>query len=56
MSSVPFDARQPLFTTPSAAVSFSGDRGEFFRLVRNGALLELVTFEAEWASLKAICN
>jgi uncharacterized membrane protein YjgN (DUF898 family) len=28
---------------PPAAVSFSGDRGEFFRLVRRGAALELVT-------------
>jgi uncharacterized membrane protein YjgN (DUF898 family) len=25
-------------------VSFSGDRGEFFRLVRNGTMLELITF------------
>ena len=29
---------------PPAPVSFSGDRREFFRLVRNGTLLELVTF------------
>jgi uncharacterized membrane protein YjgN (DUF898 family) len=29
---------------PPSEVSFSGDRGEFFRLVRNGAGLELITF------------
>jgi uncharacterized membrane protein YjgN (DUF898 family) len=29
---------------PPTAVSFVGDRGEFFRLVRNGAALELITF------------
>jgi uncharacterized membrane protein YjgN (DUF898 family) len=33
----------PPLTAPARA-SFSGDRGEFFRLVRNGAALELITF------------
>jgi uncharacterized membrane protein YjgN (DUF898 family) len=39
MSFVP----QPPPPLPPAPVSFSGDRGEFFRLVRRGAVLELVT-------------
>jgi len=44
MTSAPFHPGQPLPATPPGMVSFSGDRGEFFYLVRNGALLELVTF------------
>jgi uncharacterized membrane protein YjgN (DUF898 family) len=44
MSSVPqFPSPPPLPALP-VKVDFSGDRGEFFRLVRNGAALELVTF------------
>jgi uncharacterized membrane protein YjgN (DUF898 family) len=36
----------PHFSPPSppVKVEFSGDRGDFFRLVRNGAALELITF------------
>src|SRR6201996_1733627 len=37
----------PHFSPPPASpvkVQFSGDRGDFFRLVRNGAGLELITF------------
>src|ERR1700761_7712251 len=43
MGSVPHFAPPPL---PASAVKveFSGDRGEFFRLVRNGGALELITF------------
>jgi uncharacterized membrane protein YjgN (DUF898 family) len=44
MSSVPFHPRQPLSPASSARVSFSGNRGEFRRLVTRGAALELVTF------------
>jgi uncharacterized membrane protein YjgN (DUF898 family) len=44
MSSVPhFPAPPPVPASQLRGV-FSGDRGEFFRLVRNGAALELVTF------------
>jgi uncharacterized membrane protein YjgN (DUF898 family) len=41
---VPGHPPRPLLPASSTKVSFSGDRGEFFRLVRNGTGLELVTF------------
>ena len=44
MSSVPFHSAPPPLPASQVKVEFSGDRGEFFRLVRNGAALELVTF------------
>jgi uncharacterized membrane protein YjgN (DUF898 family) len=44
MSSVPHVPPRPPSPLSPVKVSFSGDRGEFFRLVRNGAGLELVTF------------
>jgi uncharacterized membrane protein YjgN (DUF898 family) len=44
MSSVPQFPSPPPLPASSVKVDFSGDRGEFFRLVRNGAALELVTF------------
>jgi uncharacterized membrane protein YjgN (DUF898 family) len=44
MSSVPHVPPRPPSPLSPAKVSFSGDRGDFFRLVRNGAGLELVTF------------
>jgi uncharacterized membrane protein YjgN (DUF898 family) len=44
MSSVPFHPAPPPVPASSLKVEFSGDRGEFFRLVRNGAALELITF------------
>ena len=44
MSSVPFRSAPPPVPASQVKVEFSGDRGEFFRLVRNGAALELVTF------------
>ena len=44
MSSVPpYPPRRPLPPALPAAVSFSGDRGEFRRLVTRGAALELIT-------------
>jgi uncharacterized membrane protein YjgN (DUF898 family) len=44
MSSVPHFPTPPPLPASSVGVEFSGDRGEFFRLVRNGAALELITF------------
>ena len=44
MSSVPFHSAPPPVPASQVKVAFSGDRGEFFRLVRNGAALELITF------------
>jgi uncharacterized membrane protein YjgN (DUF898 family) len=45
MSSLPqFPPPRPLPPPLPSQVSFSGDRGEFFRLVRNGTMLELITF------------
>ena len=44
MGYVPFYSAPPSLPESSVKVEFSGDRGEFFRLVRNGAALELITF------------
>jgi uncharacterized membrane protein YjgN (DUF898 family) len=44
MSSVPHFPPPPPLPAPSVKADFSGDRGDFFRLVRKGAGLELVTF------------
>jgi uncharacterized membrane protein YjgN (DUF898 family) len=44
MSSVPHFPAPPPVPASQVKVEFSGDRGEFFRLVRNGAALELITF------------
>jgi uncharacterized membrane protein YjgN (DUF898 family) len=44
MSSVPHFPAPPPLPPSQVKVEFSGDRGEFFRLVRNGAALELITF------------
>jgi uncharacterized membrane protein YjgN (DUF898 family) len=44
MSSVPHVPAPPPLPASQVKVEFSGDRGDFFRLVRNGAALELVTF------------
>ncbi len=44
MSSVPHFPAPPPLPASQVKVEFSGDRGEFFRLVRNGAALELITF------------
>jgi uncharacterized membrane protein YjgN (DUF898 family) len=44
MSSVPHFSAPPPLPASSVKVEFSGDRGDFFRLVRNGAALELITF------------
>lgn len=44
MSSVPHFPPPPPLPASSVKVEFSGDRGDFFRLVRNGAALELITF------------
>jgi uncharacterized membrane protein YjgN (DUF898 family) len=44
MSSVPHFPAPPPLPASSVKAAFSGDRGEFFRLVRNGTGLELITF------------
>src|ERR1700685_3835931 len=45
MSSVPhFPQQPPPLPASSVIADFSGDRGDFFRLVRNGTGLELITF------------
>src|SRR5271167_1369300 len=44
MSSVPHFPSPPPLPASSVKAAFSGDRGEFFRLVRNGTGLELITF------------
>ena len=44
LGSVPFHPAPPPLPASSVKVEFSGDRGEFFRLVRTGAALELITF------------
>jgi uncharacterized membrane protein YjgN (DUF898 family) len=44
MSSVPHFPTPPPLPASSVKVDFSGSRGEFFRLVRNGTGLELITF------------
>ena len=44
MGSVPHFPAPPPLPASSVRVQFSGDRGDFFRLVRNGAVLELITF------------
>jgi uncharacterized membrane protein YjgN (DUF898 family) len=44
MSSVPHFPPPPPLPASSVKAAFSGDRGEFFRLVRNGTGLELITF------------
>src|SRR6201986_749842 len=44
MSSVPHVAPPPPLPASSVKVTFSGKRGDFFRLVRNGTGLELITF------------
>lgn len=44
MSSVPHFPAPPPLPASSLKVEFSGNRGEFFQLVRNGAALELITF------------
>jgi uncharacterized membrane protein YjgN (DUF898 family) len=44
MGSVPHFPPPPPLPASSVKVVFSGDRGEFFRLVRNGTGLELITF------------
>src|ERR1700748_2979228 len=44
MSSVPHVAPPPPLPASSVKVGFSGKRGDFFRLVRNGTGLELITF------------
>ncbi len=44
MSSVPHFPAPPPLPASQVKAEFSGDRGEFFRLVRNGAALELITF------------
>ena len=44
MSSVPQMPAPAPVPAPSVKVDFSGTRGDFFRLVRNGAVLELITF------------
>jgi uncharacterized membrane protein YjgN (DUF898 family) len=44
MSSVPHFPAPPPLPASQVKVEFSGDRGDFFRLVRNGAALELITF------------
>src|ERR1700760_2786067 len=43
-SSVPHVAPPPPLPASSVKVTFSGKRGDFFRLVRNGTGLELITF------------
>jgi uncharacterized membrane protein YjgN (DUF898 family) len=43
MSSVPHVPAPPPLPASQVKVAFSGDRGTFFRLVRNGAALELMT-------------
>ena len=44
MSSVPHFPPPPPLPASSVKADFSGDRGDFFRLVRNGTGLELITF------------
>src|SRR3984957_17918271 len=44
MGSVPHFPAPPPLPASSVKADFSGDRGEFFRLVRNGTGLELITF------------
>ena len=44
MSSVPHFPAPPPLPASQVKVDFSGNRGDFFRLVRNGAALELITF------------
>jgi uncharacterized membrane protein YjgN (DUF898 family) len=44
MSSVPHFQPPPPLPASSVKAEFSGDRGDFFRLVRNGTGLELITF------------
>jgi len=44
MSSVPHVPAPPPVPASSVKVEFSGKRGDFFRLVRNGTGLELITF------------
>ncbi len=44
MSPVPHFPAPPPVPGSQVGIEFSGDRGEFFRLVRNGAALELITF------------
>jgi uncharacterized membrane protein YjgN (DUF898 family) len=44
MSPVPDFPAPPPLPASQVKVDFSGDRGQFFRLVRNGAALELITF------------
>jgi len=44
MGSVPHFPPPPPLPASSVKAAFSGDRGEFFRLVRNGTGLELITF------------
>jgi uncharacterized membrane protein YjgN (DUF898 family) len=44
MGSVPYFPAPPPLPASAAKVKFSGKRGDFFRLVRNGTGLELVTF------------
>jgi uncharacterized membrane protein YjgN (DUF898 family) len=44
MSSVPHFQPPPPLPASSVKADFSGDRGDFFRLVRNGTGLELITF------------
>jgi uncharacterized membrane protein YjgN (DUF898 family) len=41
--SVPFHPAPPPLPASQVKVDFSGDRGDFFRLVRNGAGLEVIT-------------
>jgi len=44
VSSVPHFPAPPPLPASQVKTEFSGDRGDFFRLVRNGAALELITF------------
>src|ERR1700722_123812 len=44
MSSVPHFPPPPPLPASSVKADFSGDRGDFFRLVRNGTGLELIAF------------